>query len=105
MPPEYIKPEEFEAFLDAQKGERGISEFLKNRPQILYWTLCGGGGGHCRYVFREFPLGSSYVADFVVVNSYSGVWEVMFIGSTRITVGHFSPALAMRVEKPRRSSA
>lgn len=79
MLPEYIHPKEFETFLDSQTGERGISEFLMNRPQILYWTMCGGGGGHCRYVLREFPLGSSYVADFVVLNSYSGIWEAMFI--------------------------
>jgi hypothetical protein len=75
---EYIEPEEFVAFLNADKGERGISDFIANRPQILYWTFCRAGG-HCRFVFREFPLGSQYKTDYVILNSYSGVWEVMFI--------------------------
>lgn len=75
---EYISPNDFKNFLDSQEGERGISEFLQEHPQILYWTMCRRGG-HGRYVFREFPLGSQYKADFVVLNSYSGVWEVMFI--------------------------
>lgn len=30
-------------------------------------------------MFREFPLGSRYRADYVILNSYSGVWEVKFI--------------------------
>lgn len=75
---EYIKPEEFASFLDTEKGERGISEFLAQRPQILYWTFCRASG-HCRFVFREFPLGSQYKVDYVILNSYSGAWEVMFI--------------------------
>lgn len=75
---EYISPQDFKHFLDSQTGERGVSEFLHKRPQILYWTMCRRSG-HDRYVFREFPLGSQYKADFVVLNSYSGVWEVMFI--------------------------
>ena len=51
---------------------------LLSSPQILYWTL-SRGGGHDRYVFREFPLGSRYKVDFVVLNSYSGSWQVNFI--------------------------
>jgi hypothetical protein len=75
---EYIKPSDFEEFLDQQKGERGMSSFLEKRPQILYWCLCGTGG-HTRFVFREFPIGTQYVADYVVVNSYSGLWQVKFV--------------------------
>ena len=78
MKPEYILPSEFEAFLDAQSGERGISALVRERPQMLYWALCGRSG-HSRFVFHEFPLGNSFVADFVVLNSYSGVWEVKFV--------------------------
>ena len=75
---EYIEPNEFERILDEATGERGISEVLEVRPQTLYWTFCRAGG-HCRYMFREFPLGSRYKADYVILNSYSGVWEVMFV--------------------------
>lgn len=75
---EYQESLDFESFLDQEKGERGISEKLLNAPQILYWTL-SRGGGHDRYVFREFPLGSRFKVDFVVLNSYSGSWQVTFI--------------------------
>lgn len=75
---EYIHPDEFRAWLDSQSGERGALEFFTNRPQTLYWTFCRAGG-HCRFLFKEFPLGSRYKVDFVILNSYSGAWEVMFI--------------------------
>lgn len=75
---EYVSPVEFEALLDGGSGERGLSELLGRKPQLLYWALCRMGG-HSRYVFREFPLGNTYVADFAVLNSYSGVWEVKFV--------------------------
>lgn len=75
---EYVAPAEFKALLDSEAGERGLSEFLRTKPQLLYWALCRTGG-HCRYVFREFPLGSSHVSDFAILNSYSGVWEVKFV--------------------------
>jgi hypothetical protein len=75
---EYIHPDDFKNWLDEQSGERGALEFFSSRPQTLYWTFCRAGG-HCRFLFKEFPLGSQYKADFVILNSYSGVWEVMFI--------------------------
>ncbi|QTL34937.1 Shedu anti-phage system protein SduA domain-containing protein [Pseudoalteromonas viridis] len=74
----YIDPKEFSDFLDSQKGEREISKFIEENPEVLYWTFCRLSG-HCRFMFREFPLGSQYIADYVILNSYSGVWEVMFI--------------------------
>ena len=78
MKPEYVNPSDFQSFLDAQTGERQVADFIRQKPQVLYWALCGRSG-HCRFVFHEFPLGSSFVADFVVLNSYSGVWEVKFV--------------------------
>ena len=75
---EYVSPSDFRALLDGATGERTISDFLGRKPPVLYWSLCRVGG-HMRYVFREFPLGNSYVADFAVLNSYSGVWEVKFV--------------------------
>ncbi len=91
MQTEYIAPIEFEAFLDQQSGERGIASFIQQRPQILYWALCGRSG-HCRFVFHEFPLGNSFVADFVVLNSYSGVWEVKFVEFEPVDVPIFTKA-------------
>ena len=75
---EYALAKEYPDLLESTKGEREVSEHLRKCPQLLYWALCRGAG-HDRYVFREFPLGNSYKADFVVLNSYSGVWEVFFI--------------------------
>ena len=75
---EYQDAQDLESFLATTTGERGISAMLLSSPQILYWTL-SRGGGHDRYVFREFPLGSRYKVDFVVLNSYSGSWQVNFI--------------------------
>ncbi|HJU06967.1 MAG TPA: Shedu anti-phage system protein SduA domain-containing protein, partial [Rhodanobacteraceae bacterium] len=77
MQREYISVEDFASYLEKQKGERGISELLRTHPQLLYWTFCRASG-HDRYVLREFPLGSRFVTDYVILNSYSGVWEVMF---------------------------
>ena len=75
---EYIEPSEFENLLYSLEGEREISSFIKDRPQMLYWSFCRAGG-HSRYLFKEFPLGAQYKVDYVILNSYSGVWEVMFI--------------------------
>lgn len=32
-----------------------------------------------RYVLPEFPLGSQFCADIVILNAYSGVWQAFFI--------------------------
>ncbi|HEY3520239.1 MAG TPA: Shedu anti-phage system protein SduA domain-containing protein [Rhodanobacteraceae bacterium] len=77
LAPEYQCPTEFEEFLDSAKGERAICRRIAERSQILYWALCTGG--HDRYVFKEFPLGNSYVVDFAVLNSHSGSWQVTFV--------------------------
>ncbi|WP_083930031.1 Shedu anti-phage system protein SduA domain-containing protein [Leptospira yanagawae] len=55
-----------------------MARYLKENPWILYWTLCPASG-HCRYVFKEFPLGNEYKVDFLILNSYSGLWEVIFV--------------------------
>jgi Domain of unknown function (DUF4263) len=75
---EYINPDAFASMLDRATGERELLRFFAKHPHAIYWTLCRAGG-HGRYVFREFPLGSSHVADFVLLNSYSGVWEIKFV--------------------------
>lgn len=75
---EYTLAREYPSLLDSTSGEREVSEHLRKCPQLLYWSLCRSSG-HDRYVFREFPLGSSFKADFVVLNSYSGVWELFFV--------------------------
>lgn len=68
---------EFRAALD-DPGERAAAAYLRKNPRVLYWTFCSASG-HDRFVFFEFPLGSQYVADAVILNSYSGAWEAFFI--------------------------
>lgn len=74
---ERIDLAEFRAVLE-NPGERMASAYLRANPRVLYWTLCSTGG-HDRYLFSEFAIGSQYVADVVILNSYSGAWEAYFI--------------------------
>lgn len=78
MQSEYTDPEELAALLDRAENERELLSYFAEHAHALYWTLCRQGG-HCRFAFREFPLGSTYRADFLLLNSYSGVWEIKFI--------------------------
>lgn len=75
---EYVDPASLNSLLDTAVNERQLLSFFAKHPHAIYWTLCNQGG-HCRYAFKEFPLGSRHVADFVLLNSYSGVWEVKFV--------------------------
>lgn len=69
---------ELELILRDSLGERAVSAFLGLHPEILRWAVCWTGG-HNTYVLREFPLGSQFRADFIVITSYSGTWEVHVI--------------------------
>ena len=73
-----IDPVDFKYLVENSEGEREIAQYLKEYPWILYWTFCSLSG-HERYVFKEFPLGTNYRADFVILNSYSGAWKAHFI--------------------------
>lgn len=88
---EFIDVENFKKFLDNQKGERGISKFLKGAPALLYWTMCVSGG-HKKFVFKEFPIGNQYKADYVILNTYSGLWQVKFIELESISDKIFTKA-------------
>jgi len=64
--------------LDSYAGERKVHQFLKQNAAIVFWAF-SRMGGHQGFVIAQFPFGSKYVADFVVLFSYSGAWEVHFI--------------------------
>lgn len=64
--------------LDQATGERKIHAFLKKEP-LLVWATFMNCGGHSDYVIPEFSLGSKYRTDFVVMQSFSGGWNVAFI--------------------------
>jgi len=61
-----------------QDGERKATRFLKEHPEILTYSF-NWTAGHSMYVLNEFPIGSRYRTDFVVLLSYSGTWEINFI--------------------------
>jgi hypothetical protein len=60
--------------LNKCKTEREITPWLKNNPAVL------GKLAHARYphVFQNFPVGTRK-PDFVVLDSFSGGWEVTMI--------------------------
>jgi len=64
--------------LEQAKGEREIHAFLKQEP-LLVWATFMACGGHSDYVIPEFSLNGKYYADFVVMQSFSGGWNIAFI--------------------------
>ena len=64
--------------LNQTSGEREIHAFLKEEPWLV-WATFMNSGGHSRYVIPEFSLAGKYYADFVVIQSFSGGWNVAFI--------------------------
>lgn len=75
---EPVDPDAVRRFLDSCTGEREVAKYLRQYPDLLYWTFCRTGG-HSRYVFCEFPLGSRYKVDVVALIAYSGAWRAHFI--------------------------
>jgi hypothetical protein len=75
---EKVDVNEFRRVLTETPGERAITKYLKSAPWIPYWTFCTLSG-HDRYAIYEFPLGSTFKADMLLLNSYSGAWEAWFI--------------------------
>lgn len=64
--------------LDKAEGERGIHSYLKKEPLII-WATFMHCGGHSDYVIPEFSLAGKYRTDFVVMQSFSGGWNVAFV--------------------------
>lgn len=78
MPPEHVDPREFRTLLERDGDERRLAAYLRQHPWITYWTFCTASG-HDRCVLHEFPLGSRFKADVVILNSFSGCWEAYLI--------------------------
>jgi len=69
---------EYLAALEASNGERHMLTYFKQHPALIYrhTVPCRG---HDDYVIAEFEIGNEYKVDFVVLNSYSGGWEIALI--------------------------
>lgn len=61
----------------AEAGERGLCAFLKANPYILINSL--NHLGHPVRVISEFPLGTEYYSDFLIIAPFSGAMELHFI--------------------------
>jgi hypothetical protein len=64
--------------LDQTTGEREIHNFLKEEP-LLVWATFMNCGGHSDYVIPEFSLAGKHYTDFIVMQSFSGGWNIAFI--------------------------
>ncbi len=73
----FLKNKLIEA-LNQAEGERGIHAFLKEEPWLI-WSTFMNSGGHSNYVIPEFSLAGKHRADFVVMQSFSGGWNISFI--------------------------
>ena len=80
------------ALLDAlgrSSGERIIHSYLKKHPNLL-WGAFMNCGGHSDYVIPEFRIGSRFRCDFVVMQSYSGGWNIEFVELEPVNVSLFN---------------
>ncbi len=78
MQTEKVNPADFRRLLEGDATERQLHLYLRRHPWVLYWTVCPMSG-HSRYILSGFPLGSRHKADFAILNSYSGAFEIMFV--------------------------
>lgn len=76
----------FAALLDGTAcTERQVLEFIRTERAwplvgaILHHGCSCGFGHHEAYLFREFPLGTNYVADYLLVGKGSGGYEFLFV--------------------------
>jgi antiviral defense system Shedu protein SduA len=60
--------------LESTNGEAEILRWLKKNPTIIQHSVPFG-----HYVVAEFPLGTEYRSDFVVMAPFSGGWDIHFV--------------------------
>jgi hypothetical protein len=77
-PVEAVDVEQLRRILATDPSERSVVAYMQSAPWIPYWTFCASSG-HDRYAIFEFPLGNAYKCDLLLLNSYSGSWEALFI--------------------------
>ena len=66
------------SFFDNTTGERAALRFLKANPELLFWSFFSLGG-HMEYIVPEFGLGKELVCDFILLQSYSAGWKIVFV--------------------------
>jgi len=67
---------------DADSNERNVLNFInRNRYYFIVTSILRdySFGNHGAYLFKEFPLGTSYRADYVVLGRSSGGMRIIFV--------------------------
>jgi len=75
--------------LSQSTGERHIHNYLKRNPALL-WGAFMSCGGHSDYVIPEFAIGTRFRSDFVIMQSYSGGWNVEFVELEPVSIPLFN---------------
>ena len=60
----------------AQAGERSIQRALEKHPLVIYRAITEGGHG---YVVAQFEAGNEYRADFLLISTFSGGFDIHFV--------------------------
>lgn len=101
--------EEFKALIDNQEtGEQELLNFIRDRK--AYFIIASlldykPFGHHNRALFREFPLGTEYAADFLLIGKNSYGYHFIFIeleavnGATVIGDGAFGNLLRKGIDQ------
>ena len=69
--------EQLTSLLDSGETEGELCKFLKTNPWVLMLAL--RHFGHPTRLIPEFPLGTEFRADFLIVAPFSGAIELRFI--------------------------
>lgn len=72
----------FDLLNEEDTKEREILNFIRDREAffiIASLLRLYDFGHHCRYLFREFPLGTSYAVDFLIIGKGSGGYRLIFV--------------------------
>lgn len=64
--------------LNTTTGERAVHRYLKNHPKLV-WATFMRCGGHSDYVIPEFALGGKFRTDFLIMQSFSGGWNIALV--------------------------
>lgn len=88
-----------EKLLAADPDERGVHRFLKDFPYIIIHTF--NVSWNYYLCVPEFPVGSQYRADFLVLSADSGCWHVVFIElespRAQLYLGDGTPSRTLRI--------
>jgi hypothetical protein len=84
--------EELETLIDSSTTERPIVQWLKKKENAWILPLAVKMFPLGKYALPEFPFGTDYRADFVVMGPFSGGFDIQFIEMEPANVPLFTGA-------------